>query len=57
MLYRKKRVPKPELVVNIQQGVYAWKCETKIFKVYGNSKQEAIDNFKKCIDQEVYGGW
>lgn len=38
----RKNPPKPLLVVNVELGIYAWKCECKHLLVYGNSPEEAV---------------
>ena len=47
----RKTPPKPELVVNVELGIYAWKCECKHLLVYGNSAKEAI---QKWIDAKNF---
>ena len=41
----RKNPPKPQLVVNVELGIYAWKCECKHLLVYGNSAKEAIQRW------------
>lgn len=38
----RKTPPKPELVVNVEMGIYAWKCECKHLLVYGDSAEKAV---------------
>ena len=38
----RKTAPKPALIVNVDGGFYAWVCECKYLKVYGNSQAEAV---------------
>lgn len=38
----RKTPPKPELVVDVNRGIYAWKCECKHLLVYGDSAEKAV---------------
>lgn len=49
----RKNPPKPELVVNIDLGVYAWKCECKHLKVWGNSAEDAVTKWKEARKFEL----
>lgn len=49
----RKTPPKPKLVVLVSAGTYSWLCEDKILKVYGDSPEKAIDNWKKAVKFEM----
>ena len=47
--------PEPELVVDIEHGIYAWKCECEHLKAWGNSAEKAIQAWKdaKQFEEEL----
>lgn len=38
----RKTPPKPQLVVSVELGIYAWKCECKHLLVYGDSAEKSV---------------
>ena len=51
------KTPKPEIITaqNDTFGAYCWACDHKKYgiRTLGNTRQEAIDNFKECIAYEL----
>lgn len=60
MIIKRISIPTPELVVTGCH--YCWKCEHKTigYMTLGDTKQEAIDNFKnsiEAINADSKAGW